>query len=377
MKLEKAASQLEALGNPTRLNIYRMLVRAGDDGLPVGRSRRSSTSRPRRCRITCKRLVDAGLVTQERQATTLICRANYPEHECADRLSRRRMLRRCRLRSGDPRRSGRRHEPLFCLDNSKFLEGWKHDPMTSIAELPVAVIGAGPVGLAAAAHLVQRGIAPADLRARRERRRVAARMGACAGVLALALQHRRRGAGPARQRRAGRRPTPTAADWRRDRRATICSRSPRCRRSPANLKLGATVTGDHPRGPRQGVLDEDRDSTPFVVRYIDRDGDEHRDRGTRGDRCLRHLDAAQPDGRRRAAGARRARCGDRIAYGIPDVVGPSAQRLCRQAHAGGRQRPFGDQRRAGADGAAGGSAADRDLLGAAAQQRSTGCSAAG
>ena len=37
MKLEKAASQLEALGNPTRLNIYRMLVRAGDDGLPVGK----------------------------------------------------------------------------------------------------------------------------------------------------------------------------------------------------------------------------------------------------------------------------------------------------------------------------------------------------
>ena len=37
MKLEAAAHQLEALGNPTRLRVYRVLVRAGADGLPVGR----------------------------------------------------------------------------------------------------------------------------------------------------------------------------------------------------------------------------------------------------------------------------------------------------------------------------------------------------
>ena len=36
MKVEKAAKQLEALGNPTRLHLYRALVRAGDAGLPVG-----------------------------------------------------------------------------------------------------------------------------------------------------------------------------------------------------------------------------------------------------------------------------------------------------------------------------------------------------
>ena len=30
--------------------------------------------------------------------------------------------------------------------------------MTSLTSLPVAVIGAGPVGLAAAAHLIQRGL---------------------------------------------------------------------------------------------------------------------------------------------------------------------------------------------------------------------------
>ena len=37
MKIEQAAKQLEALGNPTRLQVYRTLVRAGDSGLPVGR----------------------------------------------------------------------------------------------------------------------------------------------------------------------------------------------------------------------------------------------------------------------------------------------------------------------------------------------------
>jgi DNA-binding transcriptional ArsR family regulator len=36
MKLEKASAQLEALGHPVRLRIFRLLVRAGLDGLPVG-----------------------------------------------------------------------------------------------------------------------------------------------------------------------------------------------------------------------------------------------------------------------------------------------------------------------------------------------------
>ena len=36
MRVEKAAKQLEALGYPTRLELYRALVRAGDSGLPVG-----------------------------------------------------------------------------------------------------------------------------------------------------------------------------------------------------------------------------------------------------------------------------------------------------------------------------------------------------
>lgn len=77
MKVEKAASQLEALGNPTRLELYRILVRAGAEGLPVGRVQERLGIAASTLSHHLKRLVETGLVTQERHATTLICRANY------------------------------------------------------------------------------------------------------------------------------------------------------------------------------------------------------------------------------------------------------------------------------------------------------------
>ncbi len=79
MKIEIAAAQLEALGNTTRLQLYRTLVRAGDDGLSVGRIQEKLDIAASTLSHHLKRLVDTGLVTQERQVTTLICRANYPE----------------------------------------------------------------------------------------------------------------------------------------------------------------------------------------------------------------------------------------------------------------------------------------------------------
>ncbi len=78
MKVEEAAAQLEALGNPTRLQLYRTLVRAGDAGLPVGRLQQKMGIAASTLSHHLKRLIDTGLVTQERQATTLICRAAYP-----------------------------------------------------------------------------------------------------------------------------------------------------------------------------------------------------------------------------------------------------------------------------------------------------------
>lgn len=79
MKLETAAFQLEALGNPTRLKLYRALVRAGEEGLSVGSVQDRLDIPASTLSHHLKRLVDTGLVTQERQATTLICRAAYVE----------------------------------------------------------------------------------------------------------------------------------------------------------------------------------------------------------------------------------------------------------------------------------------------------------
>lgn len=78
MNLEQAAKQLEALGNATRLQVYRTLVRAGKAGLPVGRLQEKLGIPASTLSHHLQRLVATELVTQERQATTLICRANYP-----------------------------------------------------------------------------------------------------------------------------------------------------------------------------------------------------------------------------------------------------------------------------------------------------------
>jgi len=78
MNLDDIAARLEALGNPTRLRIYRILVRAGPAGLPVGRLQERIGVVASTLSHHLQKLVLVGLVTQERRATTLICRANYP-----------------------------------------------------------------------------------------------------------------------------------------------------------------------------------------------------------------------------------------------------------------------------------------------------------
>src|SRR6201988_3054761 len=77
MKLDDAAAHLEALGNPTRLKIYRALVRAGDAGLAVGRLQEKLKIAPSTLSHHIKTLVVVGLVNQIRDSTTLICHANY------------------------------------------------------------------------------------------------------------------------------------------------------------------------------------------------------------------------------------------------------------------------------------------------------------
>lgn len=78
MNIETAAAQLEALGNPTRLQLYRILVRAGHGGLPVNQVQERLGIPASTLSHHLQRLIRNGLVSQERQATTLICRAAYP-----------------------------------------------------------------------------------------------------------------------------------------------------------------------------------------------------------------------------------------------------------------------------------------------------------
>jgi DNA-binding transcriptional ArsR family regulator len=77
MKLDDAATRLEALGNPTRLRIYRTLVRAGEEGMAVGKLQDRLDIAASTLSHHLKTLIGVGLVTQAREGTTLICHTNY------------------------------------------------------------------------------------------------------------------------------------------------------------------------------------------------------------------------------------------------------------------------------------------------------------
>jgi len=71
MKLDDAAARLEALGNPTRLKIYRALVRAGEEGLPVGRLQDKLKIAPSTLSHHIKELENAGLVEVTRDGKSM------------------------------------------------------------------------------------------------------------------------------------------------------------------------------------------------------------------------------------------------------------------------------------------------------------------
>ena len=123
MKLDDAAARLEALGNPTRLKIYRPLVRAGEEGLPVGRLQAKLDIAASTLSHHLKTLIGVGLSPRTREGTTLICHANYDADARPDRLPGRGMLRRRHLRAGASSRA--RSREFFCLDISIILEEWR------------------------------------------------------------------------------------------------------------------------------------------------------------------------------------------------------------------------------------------------------------
>lgn len=83
MNIETAAKQLEALGNLTRLEIFRQLVKAGPEGVAVGDIREALDIPASTLSHHIAKLVNAGLLIQERDSRSLICSA---DHENMDTL---------------------------------------------------------------------------------------------------------------------------------------------------------------------------------------------------------------------------------------------------------------------------------------------------
>lgn len=73
MRIDEVAKQLEALGNPTRLKIYRTLVRAGEAGSSVGRLRERLKIAPSTLSHHVKTLVSADPPNARRDDARVSC----------------------------------------------------------------------------------------------------------------------------------------------------------------------------------------------------------------------------------------------------------------------------------------------------------------
>lgn len=98
LDLDTAALLLDQLGNQTRLSIVRLLVRAGDDGLPVGQIQKRLGIPGSTLTHHIGHLKNAGVIRQRREQATLICTVDYDviralvdyltEECCADQQAR-------------------------------------------------------------------------------------------------------------------------------------------------------------------------------------------------------------------------------------------------------------------------------------------------
>jgi ArsR family transcriptional regulator len=77
MNRKLAARCLAELGNLTRLDIYRLLVRAGPPGLNITDIQTRLDVPASTLAFHLRGLVGAGLVAQEKTGRTVICRAQY------------------------------------------------------------------------------------------------------------------------------------------------------------------------------------------------------------------------------------------------------------------------------------------------------------
>ncbi|RJX65314.1 ArsR family transcriptional regulator [Vibrio sinensis] len=81
MELETVAKALKELGHPTRLSIYKSVVKAGYQGIAVGGLQEKLDIPGSTLSHHISSLASAGLISQRREGRTLYCVAEF---ECLD-----------------------------------------------------------------------------------------------------------------------------------------------------------------------------------------------------------------------------------------------------------------------------------------------------
>lgn len=81
MQLDAAATVFAELGNRTRLEILRLLIKAGPEGLPIGDIRSRLDIPASTLAFHLRGVIAAGLVEQEKRGRMVLCRP------CFDRIN--------------------------------------------------------------------------------------------------------------------------------------------------------------------------------------------------------------------------------------------------------------------------------------------------
>ncbi|WP_328740776.1 NAD(P)-binding domain-containing protein [Streptomyces erythrochromogenes] len=200
-------------------------------------------------------------------------------------------------------------------------------------ELPVVVIGAGPAGLAAAAHLLDRDITPLVLEA-----------GPLAGAAVREWAHVRLFSrwgelvDPAAEKLLA--PTgwtkpaegtyPSGGDW------AERYLQPLADVLGEQVRYGARVTGVSRTG-RDRIVDADRDTQPFVVHYVNAGGREQRVLARAVIDASGTWSTPSPAGGSGLAALGEKAAADRITYRVPDLKDPAV----RARYAGKRTAVIG------------------------------------
>lgn len=79
MDIDQVAKALKELGHPTRLAVYKQLVKAGSQGIAVGVVQETLSIPGSTLSHHLKGLEAAGLICQRREGRTLFCVAQYEQ----------------------------------------------------------------------------------------------------------------------------------------------------------------------------------------------------------------------------------------------------------------------------------------------------------